>query len=801
MQRPLFLCLIGLVLGEAAAISMGWKGGLISVLFFCMAGFLIWKMSEKQNRFFIFTKAQCRSVFCIFLIFYAIGFILFLSEKDLDQRIPFNESRTVFGTASARIVQLKIDGEGNYEIVADQFEFALDNRSDIFQLKGKCRITGIQKKQINLFPDDRILCRGTLREIDRPTNPGEFDAKIYYRSRGITMQLQGEKCQVCMREKISFRKAAFCLKEKILSVYTSVMSKEQAALLQAMILGEKSDLSDEQKNLYEENGVAHLLAVSGLHVSIVGGKIFQILRKRGFSYGISCFGGGWFLLFYGCVTGFGHSVVRAVFMYIFYLGSEYFGAQYDLVSAMALSGILMLIEEPWRILEGGFQISFLSILSIGLVLPWIKKLSAQRSRRMEGELSMAPPQFQIIKEGVLASFIISGTTLPFILRQFYQWSPYSIILNLLVIPCMTPLMLGGLFCGLSGMLSWKAAFILKLLPCGILELFQWIFEKIRTIPGSLLVTGCPSILEMAGIYLFEIILLILWYYRLWWKMAGVVVAGCWLFCFRTPSDLQMTMLDVGQGESIFFQMPEGSNILIDGGSTSRSKVGKYVILPAIKYYGAASLDYVIITHMDEDHISGIVEILEQGCPVKHLILPDLKNHDTVMDKLIELAEENGTEVMHMKRGGQLSFGEADLVCLHPFDDFSGADRNASSLVFYLKYGQFDGLFTGDLDEDGEKEVCDYLKKNASFLPLPSANLEVLKVAHHGSKYSTGQEFLNQLLPQTALISAGRKNRYGHPHRELLQRLSDANCEVFETRNGGAITLKTDGNTWEIDSYR
>ena len=133
------------------------------------------------------------------------------------------------------------------------------------------------------------------------------------------MQLQGEKCQVCMREKISFRKAAFCLKEKILSVYTSVMSKEQAALLQAMILGEKSDLSDEQKNLYEENGVAHLLAVSGLHVSIVGGKIFQILRKRGFSYGISCFGGGWFLLFYGCVTGFGHSVVRAVFMYIFYL--------------------------------------------------------------------------------------------------------------------------------------------------------------------------------------------------------------------------------------------------------------------------------------------------------------------------------------------------------------------------------------------------------------------------------------------------------------------------------------------------
>lgn len=805
MGRPLFLCLIGFVLGEAAAISTGWKGGLISVLIFLLAGFFLWSMSkEKQDRFFVSVKEKdkrkCKYIFCLFVSSFVIGLFALLSAESRNQKSMFGDKQAIFGTASGRIVHLKVNGEENYDIVADQFYFVSGDGRDSFPLKGKCRITGIPKKHMVLFPDDRIVCKGTLREIDGPLNPGEFDSRIYSQSCGIAVQMQGEKCQVHMRKKFSFRRMAYYLKERILSVYATVMSKEQAALLQAMILGEKGGLSREQRNLYEEIGVAHLLAVSGLHGSIVGGKVFRIMRGKGFSYGISCFVGGWLLIFYGCMTGFGHSMTRAVFMYLCYLGSEYFGAQYDLISAMSLSGIFMLLEQPLRILEGGFQISFLAILSIGLFLPWVKKLAEKRSRRVEGELFTLSWQAQMIKEGFLVSLVISGGTLPFILRHFYEWSPYSIVLNLLVIPCMTPLMLGGLTCGLSGIISRKAAVFLKLLPCGILGLFQWMFERVRTIPGSLLVTGRPSVLQMAGIYLFELILLVLWYYRCWWKMAGMFVVCFYLFCFQAPSDLRITMLDVGQGESIFFRMPEGSNVLIDGGSTSRSKVGEYIILPAVKYYGAASLDYVIITHTDEDHISGVMEILKQGYPVKYLILPDLKQHDEAMDKLCGLAEENDTEIIFMRRGDYLSFGKAALFCLHPFDKFSSGDRNASSLVFYLKYGKFDGLFTGDLDESGEKEVGNYLKKNGLSLSFVSGNLEVLKVAHHGSRYSTGQEFLNQIRPKTALISAGRKNRYGHPHRELLQRLSAVGCEVFETRSGGAVMLKTDGDTWEIGSY-
>ena len=799
MRRPLFLCLIGLVLGEAAAISMGWKKGLILVLFFLLAVYMIKHLSiTKQNLFFIL---KWNSVFQVVLYSFLTGFFLFCFAQDSSRNTICERTESIQGTALGRITDLKINNEGNYDIIVDKMSFREDKceKKDFFSIKGKCRITGIKKEKEKLYPDDFILCRGTLREIDGPTNPGEFDSRTYYLARGIVVQMFGENCTVIRRTKISLRKAAYCLKEKIASVYRTVMTKEQAALLQAMILGEKGDLDDKQRTLYEENGVAHLLAVSGLHISIVGGKVFQLMRGRGVSYGISCLGGGGLLLFYGCVTGFGSSVIRAVLMYLFYLGAEFFGAGYDLVSAMSLSGILMLVEHPWRIMEGGFQISFLSVLAIGLAIPWVKALSEKKENKEDGELTSVPKWLERAKEGLVSSLIISGVTLPFMLRHFYEWSPYSILLNLLVIPAMTPLMFGGLLCGLTGILSLRAADFFGIVPGGILSVFQWLFQEIRRIPGSLLVTGCPSVLQMMGIYLLEISLFLCWYYRRWWKMAGIVIVMVCVCCYRTSSSLLITMLDVGQGDGIFFRFPDGTNILLDGGSSSRSEVGKYVLLPAVKYYGASTLDYVIITHMDEDHISGIKEILEQNYPVKHLILPESDQSDEEKESFCKLAEDKNIKVAYMKRGENLSLGEVKMICLHPFQGFSSKDSNASSLVFYLKYRMFDGLFTGDLEETGEEPLCEYLKKNKSKYLNHISGMEVLKVAHHGSGYSTKKELLDLICPKTALISVGKNNRYGHPHPELLNRLREIHCEVLQTSYEGAIEIRTDGDTWEIQS--
>ena len=791
MKRPLFLCMIGLVLGEAAAISMGWKGGLISVLIFLMAGFFLWIMPEKkQDRFSLFFFA------------FIGGLFLGVSAGKQSYHSVWKDHYSIYGTVFCRVLELKETSQGNYVIIVDQISFKQENMDDkksssFCPIEGKCRITGISKESIILYPDDCILCKGKMCDIEEPTNPGEFDTKTYYLSQGIIMQFMGETCRLKRRPDVSFRKTAYCLREQIADVYRKVMSEEQAALLQAMILGEKDHLSEEQKTLYEENGVAHLLAVSGLHVSIVGGKVFQALRQRGISYGVSCLGGGALLLFYGCVTGFGHSVLRAIFMYLFYLGAEFFGAEYDLVSAMGLSAILMLVEQPWRLYEGGFQISFISVMSIGLILPWVEQLIADRSEKKEEETLGILRWRKQLKKGLTASLVISGTTLPFLLRHFYEWSPYSILLNLIVIPCMTPLMIGGICCGFVGLITLKGAFLLSRLPNIILSSFQWIFEKVRMVPGALWITGCPSLWQMAGIYLLEFLLILCWYYHLWWKMAAIMATIFCLFFFPASSTLRITMLDVGQGDGIFLKMPDGHNVLMDGGSSSRKKVGKYVLLPAVKYYGAASLDYVIITHMDEDHISGMEEIIEQGFPVKHLIMSELLKTDMEAENLCELAEKNGTETIFMKQGEQLVFDEVKMICLHPSVGFSSEDRNAASLVFYLKYGDFDSLFTGDLEETGEKALCDYVRKNKKAFSHLTSGLELLKVAHHGSKYSTNKELLRLICPKTALISVGKKNRYGHPHQELLGRLGESDCEILQTRYEGAIEIKTDGNTWEI----
>lgn len=812
MRRPLFVCLIGLVLGEAAAISTDGNEGFVWVLFILLAGCFFRKLSgKKQNRFFMNRRFEydltfLKGTILLLLCSAVLGNLLFLSVLKQSSLPVGNGVESVSGTISCRILDLKMNEEGNYDIITDKVLFQRETSEEeeketVLRLKGKCRITGINKENITLYPDDLILCRGILREIQSPTNPGEFDAKTYYLARGIEVQFQGDSCNLQKRTEFSVRRLAFDLREKISYVYKTVMSEEKAALLQAMILGEKGNLDEEQKTLYEENGAAHLLAVSGLHISIVGGRLFHMLRKRGCSYGISCLGGGSLLLFYGCVTGFGNSVMRAIIMYLVYLGAEFFGSGYDLISSMSLSGILMLLEQPWRILEGGVQISFLSVLSIGLIVPWVNKLSNQRKKKAEGEIFFLSRKVEQLKEAFMAGLVITGCTLPFILKHFYECSPYSIVLNLLVIPCMTPLMIGGFLCGFSGLISLRAASCFGILPGGILTFFQWIFEKVRMIPGSLFVTGRPSVLHMLGIYLIEILLLLFWYYRFWWKLGGMIVVLLCLYLFRSSSVLQITMLDVGQGDGIFFQMPDGSNVLIDGGSSSRKGVGEYVLVPALKYYGAAALDYVIITHMDEDHISGIKEMLEQGYPVKHLILANIDQSDEDIKAFYKLAKQNKMIVRDMKRGEQLTFGKVTMCCLHPFEGFPTEDKNAASLVIYLKYGNFDGLFTGDLDQTGEEAVCNYVEEKKEIFSELTSGLEVLKVAHHGSAYSTDRDFLKLFCPKTALISVGKKNRYGHPHQELMQRLEEADCEIFQTRYSGAVEIKTDGNTWEIQYER
>ena len=287
---------------------------------------------------------------------------------------------------------------------------------------------------------------------------------------------------------------------------------------------------------------------------------------------------------------------------------------------------------------------------------------------------------------------------------------------------------------------------------------------------------------------------------------------CLTLAFGPEKKLRFAMLSVGQGECLLLRMPDGTCMMVDGGSSSRKEIGKYVIRPALKYYGVGHLDFVLITHMDDDHISGIKELLEKEIPIRNLIVPRMGEAEKKDDHFLamtKLARSKGVRVQRINRGDRMLCGRAAFSCLSPWPGLISEDRNAYSLVLYVEYGAFDALLTGDLEGEQEEQLALWMKEyeDRKRKPLLSGlrdGLSFLKVAHHGSRHSSIPEFLALLRPRVAAISAGKNNRYGHPHQETLDRLEEAGVppeKIFTTSRAGAVALETDGKSFRIGYWR
>lgn len=809
MKRPLFLFFVGLVLGEAAAILLNRVGFFVMALFLLIfilgCSGLYPKLRKKRSSLFIYG--------ILFCVLFVIGGLLFFKASCLDKTDILLEKKEPEGTLYGEVEFVKETSEGEYQLTLRNVLFKGGGIKR--KLKGKSRILKIPVSKGVIYPGDWISCTGRLGAIEEPSNPGEFNSRLYYYSQGIYYQFFGKSFVRKKEEPLSVYRMAGRMRKRMDAVYKQILSKKEYGLLKAMFLGDKTDLSKEQKLLYQDNGVAHLLAVSGLHIAIVGGMLFRFLRKRGYSYAFSCILGSSILLFYAIMTGFGNSVFRAAIMFLCFLVSQYFGAEYDMVSSMSLAGILMLFDSPWRLLESGCIISFASVFSIGMILPFVKELEEkQRVRKLTpGEFLIESSRKRKMKQTFFANFILSMTIMPLILRFYYQWSPYSLLLNLFVIPAMTPLLMSAIAGGLFGIFYHGLGFLGCIPAVGILRSFEWVLGRIQKLPASVIVTGCPSWWTVIFLYVLLLLLFLIRYYRFWsgWIPLVLLLMVATYF-FQVPS-LKVTMLDVGQGECLFFRMPSGETILIDGGSTSKKNVADYTIHPALKYYGTDHLDYVIITHTDEDHISGIRELLEEKYPIKTVILPDTAAINThrksgAEKNIADQIEESGSQIIKLRRGDQLNFGKVKLCCLHPVKGQSGQDANSDSLVFYLSYGKFSMLLTGDLPGEREPLLTGDFSREKDLLSKESkpdryllkAGVTILKVAHHGSKNSTTGNFIKQYLPRKAILSAGKNNLYGHPHKETIERLQKQGTDIYGTLWGGAISIESDGQKYHINYF-
>ena len=651
-----------------------------------------------------------------------------------------------------------------------------------------------ERKQIKT--GNRILITGTVSFFEHATNPGNFDRKFYYQKQGIHALIWAENIQQEDDSCWFFREKLAELRQTCAEKLKTSLGEKYGGGMCAVLLGDKSSLDEEMKELYQKSGIGHILAISGLHMSFLGIGVYRMLRKAGFGFGISGGMGIVFLIFYTCMTGGSISAVRALIMFIIRIGADITGRTYDMATSLSVAAAVIALIQPLYLLDAGFWLSFGAVFAVAVISPALEKS-------------------RILPTRICAGASIQAVLLPFLLYWYFEIPPYSMILNLLVLPLMPFVLISGII----GIIFSAPVSVLGSLFLQVCRYILMFYEKASAftmeLPYGRIVTGRPTVVLIIIYYIFLFLICGLaagkkadaqkeekkQLYKCSRKMFAAVLCVLPLcFClftglsYRKKGEIRITMIDVGQGDRLYIRGPEGKNYLMDGGSTDEADVGKYRLEPFLKSQGVKTLDYVFVTHGDEDHINGIRELLENqklGICIRTLVVPPVEIPDEKLWELAVLASENGTRVATIQKDQKISEGKMEWKCLGPPIDYDGEPGNAASLVMSLQYEEFDMLFTGDVEAEGEE----LLVKNS----ISADDYDVLKVAHHGSRNSTSEAFLAWASPEIALISAGKGNRYGHPHEETLERLDSVKCKIFVTSECGAVSIRSDGKKLLIET--
>ena len=556
---------------------------------------------------------------------------------------------------------------------------------------------------------------------------------------------------------------------------------ETIPLATALLFGSSDLITQNTMDNYRELGIVHLLAISGLHITIIVAIVYNLLLRIGLTREkcivilLVC------LPIYGILTGASPSVNRSVFMtMLFLVGRRWVkSGQFVAIDVIAMTFLIYLFVDPYVLFNVGFQLSFLVTFTLLLSAPYILKMT-------QHPISLL----------LTTSFLSMLCSAPILLYFFFEFSIISVLVNILYIPVFNVILLPYLLFVFVLHLLLGSLIDPLLYPLNEMIIFtNNLTEKIADLPWNTIVLGRPSMLFILlygwGLFLFFV---------LWEKgVKGMKKFFLFLFPFilflgqymltNLSLDGEVTFLDVGQGDCIFIRLPFGKgNYLIDtGGGLTFDKqpwqerdhafdVGEDTVVPFLKSKGVTTIDKLILTHGDTDH-AGSAEAILQEMKVQELVLSDRKEKNELERKLIGMAQSEGIAIRNVHAGDSWRVGENRFYILSPEGNSQG-DSNNGSIVLYTELGGLKWLFTGDLEAEGEEKL---MKKN------PTLNVDVLKVGHHGSKSSTTEDFLERISPQWAIISVGENNRYQHPHQEVLDRLQKNEINIYRTDQLGAIT--------------
>lgn len=627
-----------------------------------------------------------------------------------------------------------------------------------------------------------IVVEGKWKNFEHATNPGEFDWADYYAIEGIGAKLSDVQIGIEGNSYWPIREGLFRLRQKWLrNIYQGFPYKE-ASILAKMLLGNGSGISQEIRDLYQKNGIVHILSISGLHISLLGMGLYKGLRKITLPIIPSALFGGGLIVLYGLMIGFGISPLRAIGMYLIHMWGEIRGRTYDMLTAMGVLCVFLLIGNPFFVYHSGFLLSFFSVCGVGVLSPWLQ-IPDKYFHKKSSETMIAGIIKKLVQKfcGALGvSCSVTVFTLPIQLFFFYEVPAYGVFINLLILPFMGLVMVIGLLVMLLPEMHFLS-------PLEVF-IFQWFEEACRffeKLPMHQLLFGKPDMWKI--LFYYAGLFCLVWghkYIRGAYRQGMLFLLLLFLLVPGRPKD-RIVMLDVGQGDCICVQTKTGQVFLFDCGSSTGSNVGQKILLPYLKSSGIHRIDGVFLSHGDKDHCNAFAQLIESGeMKIEKVYLPNLgENGKKAFEEIINLTEPEKVEYINSKARWKTE--EMELICLYP-DLGTEGEGNEYSACFLLRLGAFSMLFTGDIEGEGEMRLIRVLEA------MEVDKVDVLKVAHHGSSDSSSKELLRQIHPEYALISCGENNPYGHPHRDTIMRLLQAESEVYTTAKSGAIIIEPYG---------
>ena len=718
-----------------------------------------------------------------------------LPEYSLDKTEIKNAN--VFG----RIETINIPREETASFILNIDSIKTRNIKYVTSTSALCKYYGrkyrLKQFSKNYLPGNYVKIKCKIFQPRDKRNPGEFDYRQYLMSKGIVAQVSiyNFKDIKLLDKKYDFVKSIiYMLRLKIYKQIAKIYSGEEKHLVNALILGERKDLDKSIVADFINSGTVHVLAVSGLHVGFIVGILFLVFGRFNLflKSGITIIG----ILLFIVISGGHPSVIRASVMAIIMITAFVTGREYNSFNILALAGFILLVVNPAELFNPGFQLSFAAVFSILFFYPYFEKIVFNMNIKNA-----------LIRKGMLLFSLTLAAqigTLPITLIYFKKLSLISFFINILIVPLIgvvVALAVASLLFSVGSIYLGSLLAVTNSLIIKLMFYFAKLSSELKyshlTISNfswyqALLYFGLLSVVTYAFIK----------FRNMKAKVTVLVISVFLYFTYApivSPPILQsgkfyVIAIDIGQGDSFLIIFPNRKTALVDAGnSTKHFDNGRYVIEPLLNYLGIDKINYLFISHIDADHYRGSVSLIYDGF-VERVYKPVLDENLRKDLRFENYVKHFNIPINYYYRSA-LMIGGAKLYFLNDTSliSYRMFSQNNKSGVLKLCYGEKSILFTGDLEGKGERLWTGLYE---SFLKS-----DVLKVGHHGSKFSTSELFLNRVKPTWALISAGENNKFGHPNFETIARLNNFRVGIKRTDKSGAIILSTDGNNIKFIDWK